>query len=84
MKQQEFGKKKCDIRLESGRIAASSRIELVNGSKESICILSSPPIVLVDVGQDVTLGRTPKALQEAENLRCLGVAIGTRFAEEGG
>ena len=47
----------------------------MNGSKESVRILASPSIVLVDVGKDVPLGRTPEALEEAQNLGCLGVAI---------
>jgi hypothetical protein len=54
----------------------------MDGSKESVCILSSPSIVLIDVGKNVTLRRTPKALQEAKNLGSLGVAVRARFSKE--
>jgi hypothetical protein len=47
----------------------------MNRPKESVRILASPSIVFVDVGKNVSLRRTPKTLEEAQNLRGLRVAI---------
>ena len=72
------------LRLKGCCIAASSAIELMNSSEESIRILASPSIVLVDVRKYVPLGRTPEALEEAQNLRGLGVAISARLSKKCG
>jgi len=47
----------------------------MNSSEEGVRIFTSPSIVLVDVRKDVPLGRTPEALEEAQHLRSLGIAI---------
>ncbi len=68
---------KRHIRLEGRLITASSGIELVDGSEESVCILPSPSVILVDVGKNVSLRRTPETLQEAKDLRSLRFTIWT-------
>jgi hypothetical protein len=56
----------------------------MNGSKESVRILPSSSIVLVDVGKDIALRRAPKALQKAKHLRSLGVAVRARLSQKRG
>lgn len=54
----------------------------MDSTKNCIGILPSAAVIFIDVGKNVSLRGSPKALEEAKNLWCLRVTIGTCLTEE--
>lgn len=56
----------------------------MDNTKESIGVKPIPTVVVVGVGDEIVLGWTPECLQEAQNLRCLGLASWALKSKESG
>ena len=56
----------------------------MNGSEESVGIFPSSSIILVNICKNESLRSTPEALQKAEDLRSLGIAVGACLSEKFG
>jgi hypothetical protein len=64
-----------NIRLKCCLVTTCIWIKPLNGSQKGIGIFSSSAVILVDVGHDKPLRRTPEALEKTQYLRSLGVAV---------